>query len=634
MIKFTDTGLKPEILEALKDMEFETTTEIQAQTIPFIINSEQDLLALAQTGTGKTAAFSLPMLNKIEPHSSNIQTLILCPTRELCLQISRDIESFSKYQKGVSVLPIFGGQNVTIQLRGLRNKPQIVVGTPGRVKDLQKRGQLRLDSINTLILDEADEMLNMGFKEELDDIISQTNPDKQVLLFSATMPREVERIAKNYMNNPEQISVGHKNQGTSNVSHIYYKVNSRDRYEALKRIADINPDIYAIVFCRTRRETQQVTNKLMDDKYNADAIHGDLSQNQRDYVMQRFREKKLQILVATDVAARGIDVNNLTHVINYQLPDQLESYIHRSGRTGRANSTGISVSIINLRENRQISLLERKVGQKFTLAKIPNAKDICEKRLFALVDRVQNTKINEEQISEFMPAIFHKLEELSKEEVITHFVSAEFNSYLEYYKNARDLNQTGGDRPRKDNLNYIKVRINIGKDQNIGPKSLIELINQKTNQAQIGIGDIFIGEDYALFEADKEKAEVLFSSLEKEIYSNTRIEMSLTTETIPSKPKRRSGGGRGGRGGYSRGGSRSGGGRGGYSRGGSRSGGGRSERSSNSRSGSRGGSSSRSSYRGGSNTSQSRDRSESRGGSSNSRRRSNDGGYSRSRARY
>jgi len=633
MIKFTDTGLKPEILEALKDMEFETTTEIQAQTIPFIINSEQDLLALAQTGTGKTAAFSLPMLHKIEPHSNNIQTLILCPTRELCLQISRDIESFSKYQKGVSVLPIFGGQNVTIQLRGLRNKPQIVVGTPGRVKDLQSRGQLRLDNINTLILDEADEMLNMGFKEELDDIISQTNPDKQVLLFSATMPREVERIAKNYMNKPEQISVGHKNQGTSNVSHVYYKVNSRDRYETLKRIADINPDIYAIVFCRTRRETQQVADKLMDDHYSADSIHGDLSQNQRDNVMQRFRDKKLQILVATDVAARGIDVNNLTHVINYQLPDQLESYIHRSGRTGRANSTGISVSIINLRENRQISLLERKVGQKFTLAKVPSAKDICEKRLFALVDRVQKVKINEEQISEFMPAIFHKLEDLSKEELITHFVSAEFNNYLDYYKNARDLNQTGGDRPRKDNLNYIKVRINLGRDQNIGPKSLIELINQKTNQAQIGIGDIFIGEDYTLFEADKEKAETLFSSLEKEIYSNTRIEMSLTDENIPSKPKRR-GSGRGGRGGYSRGGSRSSGNRGGYSRGGSRSGSGRSERSSNSRGGSRGGSSSRNSYRGGSNNSQSRDRSESRGGSSNSRRRSNDGGSSRSRARY
>jgi len=573
MIKFTDTGLKPEILEALKDMEFETTTEIQAH-----------------------AAFSLPMLHKIQPNSKQIQTLILCPTRELCLQISRDIESFSKYQKGVSVLPIFGGQNVTIQLRGLRNRPQIVVGTPGRVKDLQSRGQLRLDDINTLILDEADEMLNMGFKEELDDIISQTNPDKQVLLFSATMPREVERIAKNYMKKPEQISVGHKNQGTSNVSHVYYKVNSRDRYEALKRIADINPDIYAIVFCRTRRETQQVANKLMDDKYNADAIHGDLSQNQRDNVMARFREKKLQILVATDVAARGIDVNNLTHVINYQLPDQLESYIHRSGRTGRANSTGISIAIINMRENRQIAMLERKVGQKFTLAKVPNAKDICEKRLFSLVDKVQNTKINEEQIGEFMPAIFHKLEGLSKEEVITHFVSAEFNSYLEYYKNARDLNQSGGDRPRKDNLNYIKVRINVGKDHNLGPKSLIDLINQKTNNLQIGIGDIFVAEEHCLLEIDKAKESEFFKALDKQKFQQTRLEVTLTNETIPRKEDRR--GGRGGR----RGGSR-----GGRNRGGSRGG----SRSRNSNSSSRGSS-----------------RSEGRSGG-NSRR--NNGGSSRNR---
>lgn len=448
-MKFEQLGLKPTIQQGLDKLGFIEPTPIQEKAIPFLLDQNKDLVANAQTGTGKTAAFGLPILEQIDNESLDIQALILSPTRELALQIAKDMESFAAFIPKLKVIPVYGGASIETQISALKRGGQIVVGTPGRMLDLIKRKRLKVDLIKFLVLDEADEMLSMGFKEELDEILANTPKEKQTMLFSATMPKGIAQIAKNYMGDYHEIVIGAKNSGAKNVEHIFYQVAARDKYAALKRLADIHTDIYGIVFCRTRMETKEVADKLMADGYNADALHGDLSQDQRDKVMGRFRNKNLQILVATDVAARGLDVDKLTHVINYNLPDDNEVYIHRSGRTGRAGEKGVSISLIHSRERGKLRDMERKIGKDFERRQIPGGAEICNVRLFNLIEKVEKIEVNSSQIGQFLPAIYEQLEGLSREELIQHFVSFEFNTFLQYYKNAPDLNVTHGDKEER-----------------------------------------------------------------------------------------------------------------------------------------------------------------------------------------
>ncbi|MCK4920657.1 MAG: DEAD/DEAH box helicase [Bacteroidales bacterium] len=446
MSTFHDLGLNEDLLKAVEELNFITPTPIQEKVIPVILETKDDVIGLAQTGTGKTAAFGFPVLNQLNLESNNVQSIILCPTRELCIQITKDLKTYSKFQSKTSIVSVYGGASIEPQVRALKKGAHIVVGTPGRTLDLIKRRILKITNINWLILDEADEMLNMGFRDDLDAILEDTPKEKQVLLFSATMPSGVRNIANNYMKKPVEISAGKKNLAAANVSHHYYVVMASDRYVALKRIADMNPKIYGIIFCRTRQETKDVAAKFMSDGYNADALHGDLSQSQRDYVMGRFRSRQLQLLVATDVAARGLDINELTHVINYNLPDDPEVYIHRSGRTGRAGNSGISILISHTRDARRISEVERLIGKKFERKMVPSGKEICETRLYSLMDKIENIEVDEEQIGPFLDAINKKLEWIDKEELLKRFVSVEFNRFLEYYKNAKDINVTKSSR--------------------------------------------------------------------------------------------------------------------------------------------------------------------------------------------
>ena len=438
---FLNFSLKKELLKSINELGFNNPTPIQSKVIPHLMSSDQDLIASAQTGTGKTAAFGLPLLDLTNTKVTNVQTLILCPTRELCIQITNDLLTYSKYLKNINILSVYGGVKIEKQIKSLKKGPQIIVGTPGRTNDLIRRKKLIIGNIDRLILDEADEMLSMGFKEDLEAIILQTPKKKQILLFSATMTQKVVGVTKKYMKNSLEIAVARVNRAADNVEHIYYVVKPRDRYEVVKRIADMNPDIYGIVFCRTRRETKDIAIKLMNDHYNADTIHGDLSQSERDDVMRRFRKGQLQILVATDVAARGLDVEDLTHVINYNLPDDDEIYIHRSGRTGRAGKKGVSIAIINGRNMRKLKDIERTSKISFKKKDVPSGLDICKKRLYALIDKIEKVDVNEGQIEPFLPYIFEKLNWLDREKLIKHFVSTEFNRYLSYYKDSKDINE-------------------------------------------------------------------------------------------------------------------------------------------------------------------------------------------------
>jgi len=454
MSTFQQMGLKKEILDAIGEMGFETPTSIQEKAIPVILTSSKDIIGRAQTGTGKTGAFGLPILQKLDPHSDHVQALILCPTRELCIQITKEIQNFAKKMLDVKVIPVYGGTSMDTQVYALKQKAQIVVGTPGRTLDLINRKKLKIEGIQWVVLDEADEMLSMGFKDDMDAILANTSKEKQTLLFSATMPHEIMRMVKTYMKDPIEIAAEQIQTGADNVTHHYYEVQARDRYVALKRVIDMQPDIYAIVFCRTRAETKEIAEKLSAEGYNSDALHGDLSQQQREYTLGRFRSKTLQLLIATDVAARGLDVTDLTHVINFNLPDDPDVYIHRSGRTGRAHRKGISITIIHSRENNRIKDLERRVGKTFERKKVPTGKEICEKQLFHLVEKVENVEVEEKQIMEFLPVIFNKLSWLDREELIKRFVSVEFNRFLAYYKDATDINvehrkQEGGRAERQ-----------------------------------------------------------------------------------------------------------------------------------------------------------------------------------------
>ena len=540
MSTFLELGLKEPINKALTDLGYEKPTVIQEKAIPQIISSIDDLKAFAQTGTGKTAAFSLPILQMADEASKNTQAIILSPTRELAVQIGNNIKDFCKYLKDVRVTTVYGGSSIEDQIRSLKRGSQIVVGTPGRTVDLINRRALKLGNIQWLVLDEADEMLNMGFKDELDKVLEATPETKQTLLFSATFPREVEAIAKNYMTNPVEITSGQKNKGADSVSHEYYSVTERTRYPALKRIADLNPNIYAIIFCRTRRETQEVADNLIKDGYNADSLHGDLSQAQRDSVMGKFRKKTIQILVATDVAARGLDVSELTHVINHKLPDQIENYTHRSGRTGRAGNKGISIVLVNGKEKGKLRPIEKIIQKKFIQAKVPSGKEICQNQLMNLIDKVQAIEVNETQINEFLPSIYEKLKDLDREKLIQKFVSLEFNTMLAYYENAKDLNDLSSrdnSRARSVNENMTRFFINIGRKDSLNPAKLIGLINDQNIGDKIEIGAIDILDTFSFFELDKK-----FEVKALETFSKNQPDFDGRSVNIEVTKKERSGG--------------------------------------------------------------------------------------------
>ena len=540
MSTFLELGLKEPITKALTDLGYEKPTVIQEKAIPQIISSSLDLKAFAQTGTGKTAAFSLPILELLDASNSNVQAIILSPTRELAVQIGNNIKDFCKYLKDVRVTTVYGGSSIEDQIRSLKRGSQIVVGTPGRTVDLINRRALKLGNIQWLVLDEADEMLNMGFKDELDKVLEATPETKQTLLFSATFPREVEAIAKNYMTNPVEITSGQKNKGADSVSHEYYSVTERTRYPALKRIADLNPNIYAIIFCRTRRETQEVADNLIKDGYNADSLHGDLSQAQRDSVMGKFRKKTIQILVATDVAARGLDVSELTHVINHKLPDQIENYTHRSGRTGRAGNKGISIVLVNGKEKGKLRPIEKIIQKKFIQTKVPSGKEICQNQLMNLIDKVQAIEVNETQINEFLPSIYEKLKDLDREKLIQKFVSLEFNTMLAYYENAKDLNDLSSrnnSRARSVNENMTRFFINIGRKDSLNPAKLIGLINDQNIGDKIEIGAIDILDTFSFFELDKN-----FEVKALETFSKNQPDFDGRSVNIEVTKKERSGG--------------------------------------------------------------------------------------------
>ena len=534
-MKFSEMGLSKNLLQAVTDLGFETPTPIQKETIPFVLNQESDLIALAQTGTGKTAAFGLPIIEKIDFGKTQTQSIILCPTRELCMQITKDLNTYSKYIKKLKITAVYGGANIQSQIRSLKSGSQIVVGTPGRVIDLINRKKLKLGHIDCVILDEADEMLNMGFKDDLDKILSETPEEKQTLLFSATMPKEVLKITKDYMFNTHTIQVAGRNEGAKNVEHHYYMVNAKDRYQALRRICDISPEIYGIVFCRTRIETKNVADKLMQDGYNADAIHGDLSQAQRDHVMGRFRKKNLQMLIATDVAARGIDINNLTHVINYNLPDDNEIYIHRSGRTGRAGKKGISIIIAHSREKRKIQAIEKMLKKDLILKKVPKGEDICAVQLLSLIDKVVKTNVTP-QIDKYLPIIEEKLDHLDKESLLKHFVSAEFNRFLAFYKNAPDLNISASSRSKNkkgthSDIGFTRFFINLGKSHRLEPQNLIGLVNEYTRNRNLHIGKIDILRNFSFFEVESSAEQSILKGFSNGQWNGYK----LTVEV--SKPK-------------------------------------------------------------------------------------------------
>ncbi len=558
-------GLKPEIQQGIEFLGFEVPTPIQEKTIPFLLESTTDMVALAQTGTGKTAAFGLPIIQQIDTTKRNIQALILSPTRELALQIANDLENYSKFIPQTTITVVYGGADIQKQIRQLDHNPSIVVGTPGRTLDLIKRGKLKINEIRWLVLDEADEMLSMGFKEDLDAILETSPKNKQTLLFSATMPKEIIAISSRYMSNPHEITAGKKNVGAENVEHHFYLIHAKDRYIALKRVADINPNIYGIIFCRTRAETKEVADKLMQDGYNADALHGDLSQAQRDHVMARFRSKHLQMLVATDVAARGLDVNDLTHVINYNLPDDPEVYIHRSGRTGRAGKKGISVTLIHLREKGKLRQVEKKVNKTFIQKDVPSGKEICEKQLFNLIDKVEKINVNEAEIAQFMPVIYKKLAWLDREELIKHFVSVEFNRFLQYYENAPDINvndqhhsgrdfepREAGRRDRKGRkersessgknvrstrggkkrggYDFSRFFFNLGKKDGINKRKIIDLVNQHLPDSSVEIGNIEVMKNFSFFEIDHRYEKQILKKFQNASFKGKRMNIDIARD--------------------------------------------------------------------------------------------------------
>ncbi|WP_370478181.1 DEAD/DEAH box helicase [Tamlana flava] len=512
MSTFQDLGLSDNLLQAIADLGFTKPSEVQQKAIPILLESEGDLVALAQTGTGKTAAFGFPMLQKIDLDSRTTQGLILSPTRELCLQITNEMKLYGKYCNGLNVVAVYGGASITEQAREVKRGAQIIVATPGRMKDMISRNLVDITKIEYSVLDEADEMLNMGFKEDIDDILSHTPTDKSTWLFSATMPKEVAAIAKNFMFNPKEITVGNKNESTSQVSHEYYLVNARDRYDALKRLADANPDIFSVVFCRTKRDTQKVAEQLIEDGYNAGALHGDLSQNQRDLVMNAFRKNQIQMLVATDVAARGIDVDDITHVINYQLPDEIETYTHRSGRTGRAGKTGVSMVIVSKSEVRKIKSIERIIKKQFEKKEIPDGMEICEVQLMSLANKIHNTEINHE-IDKYLTSINTLFADTTKDELIKKFFSVEFSRFYNYYQKAKNLNvsentsERDGGRVFKDGGDSTRYFINVGGKDGFDWMKLKDFLRELLDLGRDDIFKVETKESFSFFNTENELKE-------------------------------------------------------------------------------------------------------------------------------
>ncbi|UAB80352.1 DEAD/DEAH box helicase [Marixanthomonas sp. SCSIO 43207] len=542
MATFKQLGLEENLLQAITDMGFETPSEVQEKTIPILLEKETDIVSLAQTGTGKTAAFGFPMLQKIHVESRTTQGLILSPTRELCLQITKELESYGKHKKGLNVVAIYGGASITEQARQIKKGAQIIVATPGRMKDMIGRGMIDISKIEYCVLDEADEMLNMGFYEDITEILSHSPKDKSTWLFSATMPKDVAKIAKKFMHSPVEITVGSKNVGTENVSHEYYLVNARDRYLALKRLADANPDIFSVIFCRTKRDTQKVAEKLIEDGYNAAAIHGDLSQNQRDLVMKSFRTRQIQMLVATDVAARGIDVDDITHVINYQLPDEIETYTHRSGRTGRAGKNGVSMVIVSKSELRKIKAIEKIIQRSFTKKEIPSGMEICETQLFHLANSIKNTEVNHE-IDAYLPNINEVLENFSKEELIKKVFSVEFTRFYNYYKNEKDLNSVVGDTSEGNSEDSVRYFINIGGRDDFNWMSLKDFLKDLLNLGQDEVFRVDVKDSFSFFNTDKKHQDMVLS-----IFNDFKLNGRNISVEISKDGRKKGGGKRGGKG--------------------------------------------------------------------------------------
>lgn len=562
MNPFIELGIRHDIVNAISELGFENPTPIQEQSIPVLLTGSNDFVGLAQTGTGKTAAFGLPLLELLDFEENYPQALILCPTRELCLQITNDIKNYAKKMGNVNVVAVYGGANISDQLRQIKRGVQIVVATPGRMLDIINRKAIDFSKVKYVVLDEADEMLNMGFQEDIDSILSTTPTEKKTWLFSATMPTEVRRIAKKYMTDPFELTMGEKNTGNVNIEHEYYIVRARDKYAAFKRIVDFNPEIFGIVFCRTKIETQEIAEALIKDGYNADSLHGDLSQQQRDKVMKRYRDRNLQLLIATDVAARGIDVNDVTHVINYSLPDEVENYTHRSGRTARAGKTGVSISIINAKELGKIRQIERGLGKRFVKAEIPTGFDVCEKQLFSIVHKVHNVQVNEQQIEQYIPRIMEEFKEMSKEEFIKRFASIEFNRFLDYYKNAPDLNapleegrrferndDRSVDRNNGAKSDYTRLFINLGSVDEFNRGDLLGYICNQSKISGRSVGKIDVKGVYSFFEvphADVEKVTIAFKDAD---YKGRPVRIELSGE---GSSESRSGGYARREGGYNR----------------------------------------------------------------------------------
>lgn len=562
---FKELGLRDEILSALQDLGFENPTPIQIQAIPQLIENKSDLVGLAQTGTGKTAAFGLPLIQHTDFNEKFVQALVVAPTRELCVQISEDFKKFTKHIKGAQIATIYGGASIEKQAKEIKSGAQIVVATPGRLIDMLSRKFLKINEVGIVVLDEADEMLNMGFKDAIDEILDSTPNTKSVWLFSATMPKEVAKIASNYMENPFEITVGNKNEGNVNIKHEYYVVRDRDRYHALKRVLDYNPNIYGLIFCKTKHATQDVADMLMRDGYNAEPLHGDLSQMQRDKVMAKFRDKTLQILVATDVAARGIDVDQITHVINYNLPDEIENYTHRSGRTGRAGNHGVSCSFVSAKEMYKIKQIERQIKTDFSLELVPSGEDICRVQLFSMIDAIKSTEVREEQISEYIPAIMGLFEDYSKEDLIKSFVSAEFNRFLEYYQRSGDLNANPkgdrDDRSRRDDrgerngerefssnrrerdgdrdrgrgartadADKQRFFLNIGDTAGINKGAIVRIICNNSNIPSSEVGRIDIFKEFSFFDVTKDLADKVLDGMRNADYNGKAMKVELSNK--------------------------------------------------------------------------------------------------------
>lgn len=567
MKTFEELGVASSILQAITEMGYENPMPVQEEVIPYLLSEVRDVIALAQTGTGKTAAFGLPVIQKIDVSQNVPQALIIAPTRELCLQIAGDLADYSKYIKNLRVLPVYGGSSIESQIKTLKRGVQIIVATPGRLIDLINRRTVDLAAVKYVVLDEADEMLNMGFTESIDEILSKVPDTRSMLLFSATMPKEIAKITRKYMQDPKEITVGRKNEGSNNVKHVYYMVHAKDKYLALKRIADFYPNIYGIIFCRTRRETQEIADKLIQDGYNADSLHGDLSQAQRDYVMQKFRTKTMQLLVATDVAARGLDVDSLTHVINYGLPDDIESYTHRSGRTGRAGKTGISIGIVHVKEKGKIREIEKTINKKFEQGEIPAGDAICEKQLFDFVDKLEKVKVNEDEIARLLPAVYRRLEWLEKEDIIKRIVSLEFNRLIEYYKDAEEIEtptsydrksgrdsygaddrfsrnkrkDRGDSSPRSAEKGYSRLFINLGRTDGINPAVLMGFVNDHVS-GKVRIGRIDLMQNFSFFEVPEGDASKIISSLNKKEHNGRRVSVEVSQGQGGGGGDRRGGG--------------------------------------------------------------------------------------------